>query len=288
VNDTAAPVPSENPAAATPQPAARPALGLAVEGLCHGFGETPLFRNLSFGLPRGAVAALVGPSGAGKTTLLSLIGGLVKPEAGSVRHGFGRPAFVFQDPLLLPWRSARGNIAFALSGLKLDGQVRRERVRSVLVNVGLGSEDGGKYPHQLSGGMKKRVALARALAVEPDLLLLDEPFSGLDLGLARQMQTLVRRHIADHAVTAVIVTHDLGEAVRLADRIIVLGRGAPSAIAAVHDLARPARLRDDAYVEVALARLLARPEVRTAFSIDPLPIPRDGEATSGGAAGLLP
>ena len=245
------------------------ATALRVEGLGHGYGEEAILADVSFELARGAVAAIVGPSGAGKTTLLHLVGGLAKPQSGSVRHDFSRPAFVFQDPLLLPWRTARGNIDFALSGLKLTAGERRERIRALLLEVGFTADDGGKYPHQLSGGMRKRVALARALAVRPDLLLLDEPFGALDFGLARQMQALVRRLIGERSMTALLVTHDLAEAVRLADTILVLGKGRPASIVAAQTLSRPPRLRDDAYVEAALSRLIADRDIRAAFDLDP-------------------
>lgn len=155
-----------------------------------------------------------------------------------------------------------------MSGLKLTVGERRERIRALLLEVGFTADDGGKYPHQLSGGMRKRVALARALAVRPDLLLLDEPFGALDFGLARQMQALVRRLIGERSMTA-LVTHDLAEAVRLADTILVLGKGRPASIVAVQTLSRPPRLRDDAYVEAALSRLIADRDIRAAFDLDP-------------------
>jgi NitT/TauT family transport system ATP-binding protein len=125
----------------------------------------------------------------------------------------------------------------------------------------------GKFPHELSGGMRQRVALARALAVSPDLLLLDEPFSALDVGLRRQMQALVARLIAARGLTAMLVTHDLAEAVKLADRIFVMTQK-PSRIAAQHDIARPFAARDDGFVHAEVGRLLARPEIARALSVD--------------------
>lgn len=238
--------------------------GLVASGITHGFAGTKVLDGVDLRLPRGGVLAILGPSGAGKTTLLHILGGVLAPGAGHVERPFERPAFVFQDPLLLPWRTARGNVAFGLAGLRLSRGERLARARSMLVKVGLGQDDAGLYPHQLSGGMKRRVALARALAIEPDFLLLDEAFSALDLGLAREMQQLVRLDAQERGVTVVLVTHDLSEAVRLADRAVVLA-GRPGRIVARLSIDRPARLRDDAFVEAEIRRIAALETIRDAF-----------------------
>jgi len=237
---------------------------LVALGLSHGFAGTAVLKGIDLAVARGSVTAIVGPSGVGKTTLLHLLGGLLKPEAGELEMGCARPAFVFQDPLLLPWRTALGNVAFGLTGRPMSRRERLVRARSMLVRVGLGQEEAGRYPHQLSGGMKKRVALARALAVEPDLLLLDEAFAALDSGLSRQMQQLVRLEVQERGVTAFLVTHDLSEAVRLADLVVVLA-GRPGRIIAREAISRPARLRDDAFVEAEMRRLSALPSFSAAF-----------------------
>lgn len=237
---------------------------LVADGITHGFAGTSVLDGVDLRLPRGGILAILGPSGAGKTTLLHILGGVLDPDAGRVERPFGRPAFVFQDPLLLPWRTARGNVAFGLAGQRLSRAERLTRARSMLVKVGLGQDDAGLYPHQLSGGMKRRVALARALAVEPDLLLLDEAFSALDVGLSREMQQLVRLDAQERGVTVVLVTHDLSEAVRLADRAVVLA-GRPGRIVARLSIDRPARLRDDAFVEAEIRRIAALETIRDAF-----------------------
>lgn len=247
----------------TPPPS--PAAGLNVESVGFGYGGEHVLDDVTFNLRQGRVACLIGPSGGGKTTLLHLVGGLMKPWRGAIRHSFARPAFVFQAPLLLPWRTARGNVAFALTGTALERRARWQRAGEALAQVGLEAGDQGKYPHTLSGGMQKRVALARALAIEPDLLLLDEPFSALDPGLARRLEGEVHRQIERRGLTAVMVTHDFAEAVRMADRIVVLA-GRPAGVVAVHDIDRPAGERDARFVTAEIDRLLARPGVEAAFS----------------------
>jgi NitT/TauT family transport system ATP-binding protein len=228
--------------------------GLAVTDLGFAYGPEPVLDRVSMTLPRGRVGVVVGPSGCGKSTLLALVGGLMVPDRGSIDHAFARPAFVFQDPLLLPWRNAADNIAFGLKAQAIGRDERRARADALLDTVGLSVGDGGKYPHELSGGMRHRVALARALAVDPDLLLLDEPFNALDHDLRRQMQTLVRRLIDERRLTAVMVTHDLAEAVRLADRVFLMS-AKPSRVVACHDIDLPFGERDDAFVLAEAAAL---------------------------------
>lgn len=237
---------------------------LAAGGITHGFAGATVLDAIDLRVAKGGVLAILGPSGSGKTTLLHILGGLLRPDTGRVDLPFERPAFVFQDPLLLPWRTARGNVAFGLAGRRLSRTERLTRARSMLVKVGLGHSEAGLYPHQLSGGMKRRVALARALAVEPDLLLLDEAFSALDVGLSSEMQQLVRLDAQERGVTVVLVTHDLSEAVRLADEAVILS-GRPGRIVARLSIDRPARLRDDAFVEEEIRRIAGLEVIRDAF-----------------------
>ncbi len=238
--------------------------GLVASGVVHAFAGAKVLEGIEIRLPRGGVLAILGPSGGGKTTLLHILGGVIEPDAGRIERPFEQPAFVFQDPLLLPWRTARGNVAFGLAAQRLTRTERSSRVRSMLLKVGLGQDEAGLYPHQLSGGMRKRVALARALATEPDLLLLDEAFSALDVGLSREMQQLVRLDAQERNVTVVLVTHDLSEAVRLADRIVILA-GRPGRIVARLSIDRPARLRDDPFVDAEIRRIAAQETIRDAF-----------------------
>ena len=185
-------------------------------------------RDIDLDFPRGKLTSLLGPSGCGKTTLLKIIAGLITPTGGSVEVN-GKPvtgpgperAFVFQDFALMPWATVARNVAF---GLELRGRPRTERediARKYIDDVGLtGFED--KYPHELSGGMKQRVGLARALAVNADVLLLDEPFSAVDEQNRRQFQEDLIELRQRQNKTFIFVTHSIEEAVYVSDRIVLL------------------------------------------------------------------
>jgi NitT/TauT family transport system ATP-binding protein len=212
---------------------------LSVRNVCKTFrlrsaadgkaGTLPVLRNVSFDVAQGEVVSLIGESGCGKTTLLRAIQGLVRIDSGSVHvdgaavSGTGRDrGFVFQQASLLPWRTARHNIEF---GLELQGIEKAERTRRVtqlleLVGLGHASE---QYPYQLSGGMQQRVGLARALAIDPAILLMDEPFSALDAQTREVLQIELMRIHGQTKKTTLFVTHDLDEAIYLSNRIIVLG-----------------------------------------------------------------
>lgn len=196
-------------------------------------GDTPervMFENLSLELADGEVCALVGPSGTGKTSLLQMVAGLDEDFIGTIE---GRPSgigYLFQTPRLLPWRTARQNLELVLPG-------RAERAGDLLAEVGLaGSED--VYPQRLSLGMARRVALARALAVEPKLLLLDEPFASLDPTTSKSMQDLVASQLRRSRPTTLLVTHHWNEAAALADRIVVID-GCPARIVENRPVLKP-------------------------------------------------
>ena len=199
-----------------------------VRGISKSYGNVEALRGIDLDFPRGKLTSLLGPSGCGKTTLLKIIAGLIEADGGTVtvegktvtRPGPER-AFVFQDFALMPWATVMRNVAF---GMELSGTRRAERediARHYIAEVGLaGFED--KYPHELSGGMRQRVGLARALSVKADVLLLDEPFSAVDEQNRRKFQEDLIRLRTNQKKTFIFVTHSIEEAVYISDRIVLL------------------------------------------------------------------
>ncbi|MDE2198822.1 MAG: ABC transporter ATP-binding protein [Rhodospirillales bacterium] len=211
----------------------------------------PVLEDFSLAVAGGAFIAVVGASGVGKSTLLRVIAGLSPALAGRVdvaaaaEPGTRAVAMVFQEPRLLPWRRVLANVEFGLEGLGLARGERRARAEAALSLVGLAGH-GGKFPRQLSGGQRQRVGLARALAVRPALLLMDEPFSALDAITRATLQDELLRIWHETGTSILLVTHDLEEAVTLADRVILLdGRPAHIKLDRAIDLPRP-RPRDAA------------------------------------------
>lgn len=184
--------------------------------------------GVSFQVREGEIVSLIGESGCGKTTLLRTVQGLLRMDEGTVQvdgktvHKPGRDrGLVFQQPNLLPWRTARKNIEFGMELMGTDKAERSRRAQELLDLVGLGHA-GDQYPHELSGGMQQRIGLARALAIDPEILLMDEPFSALDAQTREVLQAELLRIHAETGKTTLFVTHDLDEAIYLSDRIVVL------------------------------------------------------------------
>ena len=197
-----------------------------------------VLRDVSFDVRIGDVVAILGPSGSGKSTLLNMAAGLIFPDAGQVvvmgqstdaAVDWSHVGYMFQDDRLLPWRVAVRNVALALEAGSIPAAERLRRARAVLDLVGLGGFE-HSYPHQLSGGMRSRVALARSLVGEPQILLMDEPFSRLDAQTRSSMHRELLRIHAMRAMTILFVTHDVEEAVVLADHVVMMS-------------ARPGRVR---------------------------------------------
>jgi len=204
-------------------------------------GETDAVKDLTLEVRRGEFITIVGPSGCGKTTLLSLISGLFKPSAGEIllngetlNGTTGHVGYMLQEDHLFNWRTILRNV---LIGLEIKGTLTsrsREKAEALLHKYGLGDFK-NHYPHQLSGGMRQRVALIRTLAVDPDILLLDEPFAALDYQTRLKVADDIWKIIKKEAKTAIMVTHDISEALSMADRVVVLTKR-PAGIKSIHNL----------------------------------------------------
>lgn len=215
---------------------------LRVRGLTVGYGAEPVLEGVDLEVKRGKFASLVGPSGSGKTSVLRCVTGLLRPEGGKVELDIARNeiGFLFQDDALLPWRTARQNVAL---GLCIRGVARaqaEEKAEQWLSLLGLESF-GARYPRQLSGGQRKRVAIAQVLALEPKLLLMDEPFASLDAIVRTRITQELLGWVEREHLTVLLVTHDLEEAISASDTVYVLSQGPRAAIRARHEvpIARP-------------------------------------------------
>ena len=218
-------------------------MDLIVDGVSHSYDDLVALDGIDLTVCDGEILALIGPSGCGKSTLLGILGGMLKPMRGEVRLLGTLPAgtlnpftYVFQDFALLPWRTVEANIALALEHHKLSSADRRTAIDEMLALTGL-SDFRQALPKQLSGGMRQRVGVARALAARPAVLLLDEPLSALDAQTRDLLMEDFERLWTRRRTTAVYVTHNLDEALRLADRVVILTR-------------RPGRIRDIVTIDV--------------------------------------
>jgi len=223
-------------------------------------GALPVIDGVSLAIGRGELVAMIGPSGCGKSTLLNIVAGLVEPTSGDVEIAEPglRIAYVFQRPRLLPWRNVLRNVEFSLEQIPSLRSRARQEARNALRLVNLEGHE-KKYPHELSGGMQQRVALARGLAVQPGLLLLDEPFGSLDALTRSYLQEELLGIVRRAGATTLLVTHDIDEALLLADRVVVMS-------------SRPGRIKREIALpfgrDRSLDRLVAEPayaEIRTSL-----------------------
>ena len=221
-------------------------MDLRLEQVSHRYGEVEVVRDISLEFSSGQIVCIVGPSGCGKSTLLRLLGGLERPTAGEVLQVGAPPegclnplTYVFQDFALLPWRSVQGNVSLVLEDHPLDSSERAAIIADVLARTKL-TEFAQALPKQLSGGMKQRVAIARALAVKPAVMLMDEPLSALDSQTRELLMDDLIGLWTRQPFTAVYVTHNLAEAVRLGHKIVVLSR-------------RPGQIREVVELDIPLA-----------------------------------
>lgn len=221
---------------------------LTLDGVSHAFGAVQVVRDLSFSVAHNEFLALVGPSGCGKTTLLNLMAGTFQPTSGEVERQ-GRTRTVYQHDGLFPWLTVAENIRLGLREVR--GAAEQERQLSDLLSLIRLEGFRDHYPHQLSGGMRQRVELSRALAGESETLLMDEPFSALDYQTRLRMRRELVRMLQERPRTVVFVTHDIAEAAELADRVLVLTE-------------RPARISCELRIAAPKPRALADPEVVSA------------------------
>jgi NitT/TauT family transport system ATP-binding protein len=233
--------------AARPGAAVPPAV--QVDGVSQVFqrGGPPVLQGVDLTVAPGEFVCLLGASGCGKSTLLNLIAGLVAPTAGDIQVSAQRPALMFQEPALLPWLTAAGNVELALRARGVGRAERREEALRLLHLVNLDGQ-GGKRVHELSGGMRQRVALARALAQDSSVLLMDEPFAALDAITRDVLHQELTRIWGEQGLSVVFVTHNVREAVRLGGRVVLMG-------------SRPGRIVREWQVDIPHPRTIESPAV---------------------------
>jgi NitT/TauT family transport system ATP-binding protein len=233
-----------------------------LRNVSHAFGDVKVLDDVTLEIESGEFIAIVGPSGCGKTTLLNLLSGHFAPTSGSIERN-GRPRMVYQEDSLFPWWTVDENISLGLRKLAQNGK-REGRIRELLRLIRL-EGFGNHYPHQLSGGMRQRVELARALAGDVDTLLMDEPFSALDYLERLRMRQELARILQGRSHTVALVTHDIEEAAQLADRVVVLSE-------------RPAQIRRELRIHARRPRSVTDPEVVRAAGIILMELGIEGDA----------
>lgn len=240
---------------------------LKVENLTFSFGYETILEDINFEINEGEMVSIVGPSGGGKTTLLRLCAQILDRQEGKIENSFETQAIAFQDPRLLPWKSVIDNIAFGLKAQGVSSSEREARAREIALQFDLEESDFTKFPKELSGGMSQRVSFARALVTKPKLLFLDEPFSALDIGLKRELQDHVLEMIANKEITIFFITHDIMEAIRLSDKILLLAPD-PGRIIKSFTFDVPQIERDDTYIYGETAKLLSDREIIETFELE--------------------
>ena len=242
---------------------------LNIKNVTHCFAHKKVLHNINLNIQEGNITAIVGRSGCGKSTLLNLVAKLIDLQSGSILNGFHDTGVLFQDPRLLPWKTVAENISWGLKAKKVAKHQRDKIGKDLAGEVGLLKEDFNKYPHELSGGMKQRVAMARSFATKPDLLLLDEPFSALDIGLKDELHQLLINKIEQQKLTVLFITHDLMEAVKLADHIVVLAHN-PGRVVYTDTSELPRAQRNYQYQYTTVMKLLDIDVVKQAFRTNKL------------------
>jgi NitT/TauT family transport system ATP-binding protein len=219
---------------------------LSVKDLNFYYGFSQILTDIGFAVNKGEIVSIVGPSGGGKTTLLKLCSGLQEYSEGEIINTFTSCAFAFQDARLLPWKTTLENIMLPIIAKEGFNEAVK-KAKAYALRFGLEAKDFNKYPKDLSGGMRQRVNFARALIAHPSLLFLDEPFSALDIGLKKELQNYVIDSNEAEGTSVLFITHDLMEAIKLSDKILLL-KSDPGQIVKSYVIKENRRKRDDAFV----------------------------------------
>lgn len=241
---------------------------LIVENVNFSFGFKEILKDINFTLKKGEVVSIVGPSGGGKTTLLHLCSKLLKLDTGKIKNSFLSSTFTFQEPRLLPWKNVIDNISLALKAKGEKTNIAEQKAKDIAILFGLQESDFSKFPKDLSGGMKQRVSFARALVVNPSLLFLDEPFSALDIGLKKELQNLLIKNIENNNLSVLFITHDLMEAIKLSDKIIVLKAQPIGHIKKIFTINESREKRDDEFVYSKTAEILKDKDIISSFELE--------------------
>ena len=240
---------------------------LIVKNVNFSFGFKEILKDISFTLEKGKIISIVGPSGGGKTTLLHLCSKLLKLDEGEIKNSFISSSFAFQEARLLPWKNVIDNIALGLRAKNIKKEKANDLAKNIALKFGLQIDDFEKFPKDLSGGMKQRVSFARALVLNPSVLFLDEPFSALDIGLKKELQSLLIEEINTNKLSILFITHDLMEAIKLSDEILVLKAEPVGHIVKSFKIDTPREKRDDSFVYEQTAKLLSDEYIINTFEL---------------------
>lgn len=241
---------------------------LVLQKVSHSFGFSDILKDISFTLKKGEVVSIVGPSGGGKTTLLHLCAKLLILEEGKIKNSFKSSSFAFQEARLLPWKNVLDNIALGLKARGENKKIREKKAKEIALKFGLEEDDFTKFPKDLSGGMKQRVSFARAMVIKPSLLFLDEPFSALDIGLKKELQTLLIDEIEKNDLSILFITHDLMEAIKLSDKVLLLKAQPVGHIIKTFEYDMKKSKRDDKFVYEQTAKLLSDESIINTFELE--------------------